>query len=115
MLTVSWISWIIAGADIGATAAAPGSSAILACSAVTTSMITPPLSISASPALTVKVASSRPLPLCALIRIQCSRAIACGAMPEAVFQPYNGGFRATELARGPWDPGAQHGGAPAAV
>jgi hypothetical protein len=36
-------------------------------------------------------------------------------MPEAVFQPYDGGFRATELARGPWDPGAQHGGAPAAL
>jgi hypothetical protein len=36
-------------------------------------------------------------------------------MPEAVFQSYDGGFRATELARGPWDPGAQHGGAPAAL
>ncbi|HEY8764790.1 MAG TPA: thioesterase family protein [Solirubrobacteraceae bacterium] len=36
-------------------------------------------------------------------------------MPEAVFQPHNGGFLATELARGPWDPGAQHGGAPAAL
>src|SRR5215213_4325231 len=37
------------------TAAAPASSAIVACSGVTTSMITPPLSISARPALTLKV------------------------------------------------------------
>jgi Thioesterase-like superfamily len=37
-------------------------------------------------------------------------------MPEtAVFVPRAGGFEATELARGPWDPGAQHGGAPAAL
>ncbi len=36
-------------------------------------------------------------------------------MPEAVFEPHNGGFLATELARGPWDPQAQHGGAPAAL
>jgi hypothetical protein len=36
-------------------------------------------------------------------------------MPEAVFQPHDGRFLATELARGPWDPGAQHGGAPAAL
>ena len=34
------------------TATAPASSAILACSGVTTSMITPPLSISAMPRLT---------------------------------------------------------------
>src|SRR5207237_10931944 len=37
------------------TATAPASSAILACSAVTTSMMTPPLSISAKPALTFQV------------------------------------------------------------
>src|SRR5918994_1835514 len=37
------------------TATAPASSAILACSAVTTSMITPPLSISARPVLTRSV------------------------------------------------------------
>ena len=37
------------------TAQAPASSAILACSAVVTSMITPPLSISARPDFTVKV------------------------------------------------------------
>src|ERR1041384_4973765 len=41
------------------TAAAPASSAILACSALTTSMMTPPLSISARPALTRNVDSSR--------------------------------------------------------
>ena len=34
---------------------------------------------------------------------------------ESVFRPENGRFVATELARGPWDPGAQHGGAPAAL
>ncbi len=37
------------------TATAPASSAILACSAVTTSMMTPPLSISAMPRLTRSV------------------------------------------------------------
>src|SRR5690348_2817524 len=37
------------------TAAAPASSAIFACSGVTTSMMTPPLSISARPALTRNV------------------------------------------------------------
>src|SRR3954468_15476506 len=41
------------------TAQAPASSAIFACAASVTSMITPPLSISASPLLTRKVASSR--------------------------------------------------------
>lgn len=35
--------------------------------------------------------------------------------PEAVFTSSNGRFFATELARGPWDPNAQHGGAPAAL
>ena len=37
------------------TAAAPASSAMLACSGVTTSMITPPFSISARPDLTLNV------------------------------------------------------------
>ena len=41
------------------TAAAPASSAIFACSASTTSMMTPPFSISARPAFTRNVASSR--------------------------------------------------------
>jgi hypothetical protein len=33
----------------------------------------------------------------------------------AVFLPHGERFVATELARGPWDPAAQHGGAPAAL
>jgi hypothetical protein len=36
-------------------------------------------------------------------------------MVEAVFVPDGPRFVATELARGPWDPRAQHGGAPAAL
>lgn len=37
-------------------------------------------------------------------------------MPDAVFIPGGDGhFQATELARGPWDAEAQHGGAPAAL
>jgi hypothetical protein len=36
-------------------------------------------------------------------------------MAEAVFVPDGPLFVATELARGPWDPSAQHGGAPAAL
>src|SRR5829696_7016915 len=75
MVTAAWMPLIISGSDMRATppsrrmsagtrssaitAAAPASSAIFAWSAVTTSMITPPLSISARPALTLKVASSR--------------------------------------------------------
>jgi hypothetical protein len=34
---------------------------------------------------------------------------------DAVFLPRGDRFVATELARGPWDPDAQHGGAPAAL
>jgi hypothetical protein len=34
---------------------------------------------------------------------------------RSVFIGRDGRFVATELARGPWDPGAQHGGAPAAL
>jgi hypothetical protein len=34
---------------------------------------------------------------------------------ESVFLPRDGRFVATELARGPWDASAQHGGAPAAL
>jgi Thioesterase-like superfamily len=37
------------------------------------------------------------------------------AMPESVYLPDGDGFIATELARGPWDPNAQHGGAPSAL
>lgn len=36
-------------------------------------------------------------------------------MPEAVFVPDGELFVATELARGPWNPNAAHGGAPAAL
>jgi hypothetical protein len=35
--------------------------------------------------------------------------------PDAIFRPEGELFVPTELARGPWDPGAQHGGAPAAL
>ncbi len=68
METASWISRIFATGDIRATppsrrmsdgtrssamtAEAPASSATFACSALTTSMMTPPLSISARPTLT---------------------------------------------------------------
>src|SRR5436305_5428731 len=34
---------------------------------------------------------------------------------EAVFSGSDGQFVASEFARGPWDRGAQHGGAPAAL
>lgn len=37
------------------------------------------------------------------------------AMPESVYLPDGDGFFATELARGPWNPDAQHGGAPSAL
>src|SRR3954463_8611796 len=75
MVTASWMPRIISGALMRATppsrrmsegtrssamtAAAPASSAIFASLASTTSMMTPPLSISARPALTRNVASSR--------------------------------------------------------
>src|SRR5271166_5548600 len=75
MLTASWMPAIISGSDMRATppsrrmsagtrssamtAAAPASSATFACSGSTTSMMTPPLSISARPVLTRKVDSSR--------------------------------------------------------
>src|SRR5947209_2025014 len=79
-------------------------------------MITPPFSISARPALTVNVASSRAFPFSWLIPPECSRALPSAAMSEmAVFEARDGHFVASELARGPWDAGAQHGGAPAAL
>lgn len=34
---------------------------------------------------------------------------------QPVFEVFDGGFVATEFASGPWDPNAQHGGAPAAL
>jgi Thioesterase-like superfamily len=36
-------------------------------------------------------------------------------LPEAIYLPDGPAFLATELARGPWDPNAQHGGAPSAL
>jgi hypothetical protein len=36
-------------------------------------------------------------------------------VPDAIFERRGDAFWATELARGPWDPNAQHGGAPAAL
>lgn len=36
-------------------------------------------------------------------------------MSASVYDERDGRLFATELARGPWDPGAQHGGAPAAI
>src|ERR1022692_2839976 len=56
-----------------------------ACFMVTTSMITPPLSISARPALTVNVASSRPLVCSAPIGPECSYALPLSIVPESVF------------------------------
>ena len=34
---------------------------------------------------------------------------------SAFYEPDGAGYRATELTRGPWDPGAQHAGPPAAL
>lgn len=42
-------------------------------------------------------------------------AVPFGAMPASVYEDRGGTLYATELARGPWDPDAQHGGAPAAM
>lgn len=36
-------------------------------------------------------------------------------MPDAFYEPDGGRYLATELTRGPWDPGAQHAGPPAAL
>jgi acyl-Coa thioesterase superfamily protein/acyl-CoA thioesterase superfamily protein len=36
-------------------------------------------------------------------------------MPDAFYERSGDGFLATELTRGPWDPGAQHAGPPAAL
>ena len=36
-------------------------------------------------------------------------------MPEAFYERDGDGFVATELTRGPWDPGAQHAGPPSAL
>ena len=36
-------------------------------------------------------------------------------MPDAFYEPDGEGYLATELTRGPWDPGSQHAGPPAAL
>lgn len=36
-------------------------------------------------------------------------------MPDSFYEPAGDGFLATELTRGPWDPGAQHAGPPSAL
>ncbi len=85
IVTAAWMPSISVGSDMRATppsarmsdgtrssaitAAAPAASATRAWSGVTTSMITPPLSISARPALTRKVASSFTRPMVAPGRI----------------------------------------------
>ncbi len=72
--THAWISWILVGSAMRATppwarmsegtrssaitAQAPASSAIFACSALVTSMMTPPLSMSARPLFTRMVPKS---------------------------------------------------------
>src|SRR5580704_17376150 len=132
IVTASWIPLIISGSDMRATppsrrmsagtrssaitAVAPASSAIFACSGVTTSMITPPLSISARPDLTVKVASWRGVSPFSRMVTEFTRAVGCRAMSlEAVFVRNGERFTATDLGRGPWNPNALHGGAPAAL
>src|SRR3954453_17080843 len=87
IVTASWMPLMRIGSDMRATppsrrmsagtrssamtATAPASSATFACSASTTSMITPPLSISARPALTRNVDSSRMPAMVAVPKRQC--------------------------------------------
>ena len=69
------------------TATAPASSATLACSAVTTSMITPPRSISASPRLTRIVPVVRPVSAFAAGGVGMMRFYAAAFGPLAEFSP----------------------------
>src|SRR4051812_28500347 len=94
MVTAAWISSIFVGSDMRATppcarmsagtrssamtAAAPAASAMAACSAVTTSMITPPLSISARPDLTRNVARSLTRPMITTARVAISPSLSGG-------------------------------------
>jgi len=41
--------------------------------------------------------------------------VVCAGVPDAIYTREDGRFLASELSRGPWDPDAQHGGAPAAL
>src|SRR5262245_5323952 len=95
IVTASWISLIFSGSDMRATppsrrmsagtrssamtAQAPASSAIFACSASTTSMITPPLSISASPLLTrmVPMSAIGSILLREVLRHLCAEPVPC--------------------------------------
>src|SRR3712207_2121354 len=100
MLTTSWISEIFSGSLILATppcalmsagtlssaitATAPASSATLACSALTTSMMTPPLSIWAIPLFTLKVPVEYPFSAIRFSRLlECVRDILLPAPPRA--------------------------------
>ena len=81
------------------TETAPASSAILACSAVTTSMITPPRSMSARPRFTANV------PVLALsgrsVMAQCYRGPRClevGARPPPPLTGYEASLRSLEIA-----------------
>src|SRR5919201_1636595 len=94
IVTADWISSILVGSAMRATppaarmsagtrssamtAAAPAASAIAACSAVTTSMITPPLSISARPDLTRNVARSLTQPMLSTTQVANSPTLSGG-------------------------------------
>src|SRR5437773_2415527 len=97
IVTASWISWILSASAMRATppsrrmsagtrssaitAQAPASSAIRAWSAVVTSMITPPFSISARPVLTLSVPTSMSTILAACLLVQAviqDRLVVCG-------------------------------------
>src|SRR5438105_11265430 len=97
IVAASWISRVLSGSAMRATppsrrmsagtrssaitATAPASSAIRACSAVVTSMITPPLSISARPLLT------RIVPISAITTIVASRPTSSAARAGARHEP----------------------------
>src|ERR1700761_3769252 len=79
-------------------------------------MITPPLSISARPVLTVKVASSRGVsPFCCMRGSLAGRYVLKPMSVDAVFVRDGDLFTATDLALGPWAPAPRPGGAPAAL
>ena len=98
------------------TATAPASSAILACSGVTTSMITPPLQHLGQARLDRERRLAAPGVAVVLHRSECSRGASFRATSvDAVFVQDGDTFTATDLAVGPWYPGTLHGGAPAAL
>ena len=111
MVTAAWISRILVGSAMRATppcarmsagtrssamtAQAPASSAILACSAVVTSMITPPLSISARPLLTRMVPIS-------LISLDSTRANRAGAGFGLIISPLGASASGYHVRRAPY-------------